>query len=152
MTNELLQQLKLGAESLKSTLGSGIGSAQEFIRLHPVTSGVTIGGGLLAGAGLIATQVIKKKSKAVSGAPRKRAKSVSKRKKYHGHTLRGWKQDRRLRSKEKHELAYQRRKKLKGSGSRKKMGKIYYTKKGQPYKIKADGRALFIKKTKRRSR
>ncbi|GAG57375.1 unnamed protein product, partial [marine sediment metagenome] len=48
---------------------------------------------------------------------------------------------------QKHEVAYQKRKKkLKRSGSKKRVGKTYYTKKGQPYKILRSGKARFIKK------
>ncbi len=124
------------------------GEAGEFVRKHPVSTALTVGGGVLA-----ATQVIRivKKRKKTKAATKKKAakKKTSKRttrKKYQGHTKRGWKLDRAKRSQEKHELAYQRRKKAGvKSKSKKKVGKIYYTKKGQPYKILANGRARFIK-------
>jgi len=64
------------------------------------------------------------------------------------HTKRGWKQDRkRFNKSQKWEVAYRKRKrKAKHSKrSRSKKG-IHYTKKGQPYKILANGRARFIKK------
>lgn len=149
IASELIQRVKLGV----SGVSQQIGSAQEFVRKHPVTSAVTVGGGALAGAGIV--QIIrkarKKTSKAKASSKKPRRKSKSKRKKYFGHTKRGWKLDRAKRSKEKHELAYQRRKR-KGKTSKKRIGKIYYTKKGQPYKIMASGKARFIKKTKRRTR
>lgn len=64
------------------------------------------------------------------------------------HTKRGWAQDRRLRSNQKWEVAYQRRKRRgkHNSKRKKRVGKIYYTKKGQPYKILASGKARFVKK------
>lgn len=63
------------------------------------------------------------------------------------HTRRGLKQDRARRSKQKWEVAYQRRKRKnhKSKNSKSRRG-IHYTKNGQPYKIMANGRARFIKK------
>ena len=140
---DLIQKVTKNAAGEISEL---MGSAGEFVRKHPVTSAVTLGGGVLA-----ATQVIrivkKTKKKKATKAKKKTGRKTSTRKKYSGHTKRGWKLDRAKRSKEKHELAYQRRKKLKSKskGSKKRVGKIYYTKKGQPYKILANGRARFVK-------
>ncbi len=75
---------------------------------------------------------------------------------------RGHKRDRRFKSKQKHEQRYKRKRKYKVYGKKgyinpkKRKSKsrrgIHYTKKGQPYKILANGRARFIKKTKRRAR
>lgn len=74
-------------------------------------------------------------------------------------TRAGRKRDRKYISKQKHEQAYlrkhpKRRKtgkyyKTKSRKSKSKKG-IHYTKKGQPYKIMANGRARFIKKTGRK--
>ena len=84
-------------------------------------------------------------------------KSSKKRKKK---TSKGRSRDRKFISKQKHEQAYIRRKKRKGKKitrkryktksskrkTKKKVGKVYYTKRGQPYKILASGKAKFIKK------
>jgi len=128
------------------------GEAGEFVRKHPVTSAVTIGGGVLAATQIVRVVKKRKKTKAAKKTKAKKKAAVRKttRKKYAGHTKRGWKLDRAKRSKEKHELAYQRRKKALKSKSKKRVGKIYYTKKGQPYKILANGRARFIKGKRRK--
>ncbi len=66
----------------------------------------------------------------------------------------GRSRDRKYISRQKHETAYQRRRRKQGKKtigkyykrkSKSKKG-IHYTKKGQPYKILANGRARFIKK------
>jgi len=140
--SDLIQKVKLGGQDV-------IGQATEFIRKNPVTSSVGVAGGILAG--VTAIQIVRKaKSKSVKSKAKSKKttskKTKSKRKKYSGHTKRGWKLDRAKRSKEKHELAYQRRKKLKSKRTtKKKVGKTYYTKNGQPYKILASGKAKFIK-------
>jgi len=131
----------------KSAAGA-ITESTEFIRKHPVTSAVTVGGGVLA-----ATQVVRivkksKKKKAAKKAKKKTTKRApGKRSKL------SWQLDRARISKQKHEVAYQRRKKrLSSKKTKKRPGVIYYTKKGQPYKVNARGQAKFIKKTKRRKR
>ena len=63
------------------------------------------------------------------------------------HTSRGWRQDQRRRSKQKWEVAYQRRKKGKKRSSSRRG--VHYTKKGQPYIILSSGKARFIKKKRR---
>lgn len=75
--------------------------------------------------------------------------------------------DSRFKSKQKHERRYKRKRKYKIYGRKgwihpkrkhhnsKRLGSkrgIRYTKKGQPYKIMSDGKAKFIKKSKRRRR
>lgn len=64
------------------------------------------------------------------------------------HTRRGWKQDRARRSKQKWEVAYQRRKRRKHL-KRSRRG-VHYTKNGQPYIILASGKAKFIKGRRRK--
>lgn len=149
VASDLLQKIKIGGQELASSLVEGVGTASEFVRKNPVTSAATVAGGVLAG--VTAVQIVRKARKKSSKTKAKSKKTTvrktkSKRKKYSGHTKRGWKLDRAKRSKEKHELAYQRRKK-----SKSKKG-IHYTKNGQPYKILANGRARFIKKTKGRKK
>ena len=83
---------------------------------------------------------------------RRKTRKVRKKK-----TKRGRKRDRLFKSKQKHERKYKRKRKYKKYGtkgwikpkkrtSKKRTGKTYYTKKGQPYKILASGKARFIKK------
>ncbi len=140
----------------KSALGSAselAGEAGEFVRKHPVSSAVTLGGGVLAATQVI--RIVKKRKAAKKKTTKKKAKKKTSkrttRKKYQGHTKRGWKLDRAKRSQEKHELAYQRRKKSKSKRTTKKrVGVTYYTKNGQPYKILANGRARFIKGKRRK--
>jgi uncharacterized protein YcfJ len=105
---------------------------------NPIATAV---GGAVGGAvigGLVTAAVIKStgKKSSKSRASGKRGNRIK-------HTKRGWLQDRKRRSKQKWEVAYQRRKKHKKS---KKSKGIHYTKNGQPYKILASGKARFIKK------
>jgi len=153
IASDLLQKVKIGGQEFYNSLTQGVGTASEFVRKNPVTSAATVAGGVLAG--VTAVQIVRKAKSKSSKAKTKSKKTAnqkakSKRKKYSGHTKRGWKLDRAKRSKEKHELAYQRRKKLKKK-SKSRRG-IHYTKNGQPYKILANGRARFIKKTKGRKK
>lgn len=99
-------------------------------------AGVVVGAGLGAGA--------------VALSSRSKSRSNIKRKKI-THTKRGLKQDRSRRSKQKWEVAYQRRKKMKSKRSKSRKG-VKYTKNGQPYIILSSGKARFIKKTKRRNK
>ena len=151
LATDILQKVKIGARELQSSIIQGVGEASEFVRKNPVTSGVSVAGGVLAG--VTAIQIVRKARKKSTKRKAKSKKTTarktkSKRKKYGGHTKRGWKLDRAKRSKEPHELAYQRRKRAKGKTTKKRVGKLYYTKKGQPYKIMASGKARFVKKSK----
>ncbi|MBA7653468.1 hypothetical protein ES703_61317 [subsurface metagenome] len=134
-------------EGLQTLIG-GIGEdVKSFITEKPIQTAV-IGAGVL-GAGAIGTAVLvaKKRKKAAK-------KTKAKRK-----TARGRRRDIKFISKQKHEQAYIRRKRKAGkkitrkryktqSKSKKRTGKIYFTKKGQPYKILASGKARFIKRRK----
>lgn len=115
--NDLQQQFKTGLETLKSKTISikerfvgGIGMAQEFVREHPVTSAVTVGGGILVASQII--RVVRKKRK---GVPKIKKRAVRKVVGKRG------KRDYKFISKQKHEIAYQKR--------RKKLGKKTYGKK-----------------------
>ena len=134
-----------GLQNAISNIGEDI---KTFITEKPLAS-ATIGAGVV-GAGALGTLAV-----------------VKSRKKNKAKTKKGRARDRKFRSKQKHELAYVRRKKRAGkkitrpayktkkskkSKSKKRVGKIYYTKKGQPYKIMASGKARFIKKTKGRKK
>jgi len=132
-------------------LSSGVGGiAQDvktFISEKPVTS-AGIGVGVL---GVSTLGVIK----------------ATKRKKKKTRTKRGRSRDRKFISKQKHEVkrkrkrpakiykkkgVYTSRRPLKRAGkkTKKRVGKVYYTKRGQPYKILSSGKARFIKGKRRK--
>ena len=126
--------LDIGEEFLGSNTSSAVAGA---------TLGAVTTGGIIAGI-----SAIKRRS-----AKTKRKTSRTKKKT----TSRGRSRDRKFISKQKHEQAYIKRKKKAGkpitrkryktsSTRKKKVGKIYKTKNGQPYKILSSGKAKFIKK------
>lgn len=119
-------------------IDNAIGLAKENVGLTAIGAGVVGIGAGLGAAALIGSATKKKTRK--SSSRRKRIK----------HTKRGLAQDRKRRSKQKWEVAYQKRKRKHHSSKRRKG--IHYTKKGQPYIIMASGKARFVKKTKRRAR
>jgi len=104
---------------------------------------IAVGAGVAAIGGGVALAALTG-SKSKKRAKRSRKKIT--------HTRRGWKQDRKRKSKQPWEVAYRRRKKRSRSHKRSSKRGIHYTKNGQPYKILSSGKARFIKKTKRRSR
>jgi hypothetical protein len=123
-----------------------------FIKEKPIAA-TAIGAGVVGATALGAIAL-------VSG--RKRATRVRKKR-----TKKGRSRDRKFISKQKHEQAYIRRKRRAGKkitrpryktktmrkgGRNRFVGKIHYTSKGQPYRILANGRARFIKKTQGRTR
>lgn len=100
-----------------------------IVKEHPVET--AIGAGVaVVGAGVAISALSGKKNK-------KRSRRT--------HTKRGWKQDRkRFNKSQKWEVAYRKRKRKHKKFSRR--GKIHYAKRtGQPYIIKANGQAKFIK-------
>ena len=123
LASELIQKVSIGAKSLQSSVIQGVGSATEFIRKNPVTSGVTVAGGLLAGATIV--QIRRKRKAKKKTAKRKASKKTTQRRK--------------------------KKSRVKVKGKKwygKTRGKqIKTTKKGQPYVILSDGRARFIKKS-----
>ena len=133
-------------EGLQTLIG-GIGEdVKSFITEKPIQTAVIGAGVLGAGALGVGALVVKKRKKAAK-------KTKGKRK-----TARGRRRDIKFISKQKHEQAYIRRKRKAGkkitrkryktSKSKKRVGKIYYTKNNQPYKILASGKARFIKRRK----
>jgi ribulose kinase len=130
---------------LQDGITAGIGTVSDFVGEHPVGVAIGAAGTAAAAAGIVALSSSASKTK----TKRKTHKKIT-------HTKRGWKQDRKRRSKQKWEVAYQKRKrKLKkrhNSGGKKRSGKVKYTKKGQPYIILRSGKARFIKKSKRRNK
>lgn len=121
------------------SITNGVQGIRDKLQILPIGTAVGIGGAAV-GAGLVSAAVIG----AVKSQKSKRNKSRSSRKRHSRirHTKRGWKQDRARRSKEKWEVAYQKRK----NHSSKRRGKVYYARKtGQPYIILSSGKAKFIK-------
>lgn len=128
-------------------INSLVDNAVGAIQANPLTTalgvGTVVAGGVVVGA-------------ALSGSKTKRK----------ARTKRGRSRDRKYISKQKHErrrkrktpgkiykrkgLFYSRTKKVKKKNGKKRTGKIYYTKKGQPYKILANGRARFVKGKRRK--
>lgn len=126
------------------TFITGVGEdVKTFITEKPLQTAV-IGAGVVGATalGVVAIKVLKKKK-----AVKKVKKKVSKK---------GRRRDWRFASKQKHEVAYRKRRKKLGMKSYQKFYKkrkgIHYTKKGQPYIILKSGKARFIKKTKGRKR
>lgn len=113
----------VGLDDVKSAVTSNI---------IPIAAGAAVG---VAAGGLAVA--------AFSGTSRKKK---SRRK--ITHTRRGLKQDRKRKSKQPWEVAYRRRKRKAKRGRRtgRRRGKVHYAKKtGQPYILKANGQAKFIK-------
>lgn len=113
----------------KETIAGGIESTSEFVRKHPVTSPVAIGGGILAGVAAI--QIVRTKRKSSASATRtkkkkKTAKAITKKTK------------KRSKQKQPHTA---------GKGKDTSTRRIRFTKNNQPYLILASGKARFIKKS-----
>jgi len=110
-------------QSVKSSAGGGLGSAEEFVRKHPVTSAVSVGGGVLAGVSV--TQIMRKRAKKrVKNKKPTSKKRVVKRKTARAkRSKRSWQLDRARISKQKHEVAYQKRKKRLARGKKTKKPK-----------------------------
>lgn len=112
----------------------------DYVGDHPVGSAIGAGAAVVGGGLAIA---------ALSGGKsKKRNKRARSKRRKITHTKRGWKQDRKRRSKQKWELAYQRRKRKKGS--KKSRRGVHYTKNGQPYILLSSGKAKFIKGKRRK--
>jgi len=119
---------------------SGVTSLIEESPLAAAAGAAGIGAAVGLGVGAVIGQTLGGKSKGNKTRSSRKGNSRIK------HTSRGWKQDRKRRSKQKWEVAYQKRKRKKGRKSKGRRGKIYYAKKtGQPYILKANGQAKFIK-------
>lgn len=128
-------------DTLENGMGDIISLGTELVASHKAQVITAVAGVTALGVGgVVLAKTIGKKRKA-------RKKKTS----------RGRSRDRKFISKQKHEKAYVRRKKKKGKKitrkryktrskkTKKKVGKIYYTKKGQPYKILSSGKARFIR-------
>jgi Flp pilus assembly protein TadB len=131
----------ISISSIQDGLQSSIGEVTSIVAEHPVAVGAGVVGAAALGAGIVAlaSSSSKKKTK------RKTHKKIK-------HTSRGWKQDRARRSKQKWEVAYQKRKRKLKARRRKGSHRrgTHYTKNGQPYIILKSGKARFIKKHSKR--
>lgn len=124
-------------------INSLIQDVASVVKANPVTTAVGVGAVGL-GSGIVIASALGGKTK------KKARKSRSKRGRI-SHTKRGWKQDRKRKSKQKWEVSYRKRKKKMRSSKSKRRGKIYYARKtGQPYIILASGKAKFIKGKRRK--
>lgn len=124
-------------DSIQNGINTVVTEVSGFVASNPLASaGVAAGVGAVIGAGAIGIVTS-------PNGTRKKTRNKKKRKnKKITHTRRGLIQDRRRKSKQKWEVAYRKRKKNKNSRSRKG---VKYTKNGQPYILKANGQARFIK-------
>lgn len=101
-------------------------------------------GGAILGSAVTGAAILGSSSTSPASASKSR-KSSSRSGRKIKHTKKGWKQDRSRRSKQKWEVAYQKRKRKLSKKSRSRKG-IHYTKNGQPYKIMSSGKTRFIKR------
>lgn len=125
----------MSLESIQDGISGLVDKAGELVSNNPAAAiGAAVGVGVIGGT--VIGSVISNKKKA-SKSSKRSGKKIK-------HTSRGWAQDRKRRSKQKWEVAYQKRKK---KSHLKRKGK-HYTKNGQPYIILASGKARFIKKRK----
>ena len=138
-------------EGLKET-AIGIGEdVKTFVAEKPLTT-------LAVGVGVVGVTAL-----GVAVATRNKKVAKKKKKTIRKRTTRGRSRDRKFISKQKHEIKRRRKRpakiyKKKGKytsriplrkskrTTKKRVGKIYMTKNGQPYKIMASGKARFIKK------
>ena len=139
-----LEILENGFDNTISGIGN-VGRAVSVGQVAAVTTAVVIGAG---GTALVVSKVRKRKARTKKGRSR----------------------DRKFGSKQKHEVAYRKRRAKKGKKStqkfykskssvrKKKVSKhkkragLYKTKNGQPYRIMANGKARFVKKSKGRKK
>ena len=125
---DLLQKVVLGAKSLESSIIQNVGSASQFVRKNPITSSVSVAGGVLAGGTII--QIARKRRKKASVSKKKKSRSRKKKP-----------TTRRKVSKKRGGRVHKHKGKHRGTKQ------IHMTKKGQPYIILASGKARFIKKS-----
>ena len=126
---DLIQKVVSGG---KTFMDNGVGTASEFVRKHPVTSSVAVGGGILAG--VTAVQIIRKK----------RASSTARKK---SHTRRARPKRKKPLSRSKKPKTRQRKPYTAGKGKDTSTRRIRFTKNNQPYVILKSGKARFIKKS-----
>jgi hypothetical protein len=137
----------LGAvDSAFNTISSSIGNLSTTeIAVGTAAAGALAGGSVV---GLLSSST----SKSTKKRKNKKPKKIT-------HTKRGWSADRKRRSKQKWEVAYQKKKKKSKKKTRKtkkshskRHGRIHYAKKtGQPYILLRSGRAKFIKGKRRKN-
>ena len=117
--SELLQKITIGARKAVDAGVSNVGEATDFVRKNPVTSGVGVAGGILAGATIV--QIARKRKKATTKAKSKKksTKATTKRKSA-------------------------KRKTTKRKTKTKAMGGVYTAKNGTKYIRLANGKVRFI--------
>lgn len=129
VTSDVIESVSAKTKSGQELFSNNVGAASDFIRANPVTAGVSLAGGLAAGATIV--QVIRKKkaaSKKKKATKKKATKTKSKRK-----TTK-----RKTKQKTPHTA---------GKSKDRSSKRIRYTKNNQPYIIMASGKARFIKKS-----
>jgi len=119
-----------------------------FVEANPLaTAAGAVGLGVAAGLGTAAIIGSTNKGK----SKRTKTRNSRKRGRRIKHTKRGWKQDRKRRSKQKWEVYYQKHKKKKRKTRSSSSRRVHYAKKtGQPYVLLASGKAKFIKGKRRK--
>lgn len=132
LATDLIQKIKIGGSKLLDTAGQSVGTASEFVRKNPVTSAVSVSGGVLAG--VTAVQIIRKKRKASTKAKKSKRK-VSKAK------------PRKRKSTSKKRKSKQKKPYTARKGKDTSTRRIRFTKNNQPYVILKSGKARFIKKS-----
>lgn len=80
VASELLQKIVIGGRKAVERGVSDVGEATDFIRKNPVTSGVGVAGGLLAGATIVQIARKRKKKATTTRKKKKSTKKVTRRK------------------------------------------------------------------------
>lgn len=136
-------------DNVTSLISNTANNALEFIKDNPLqTTALALGVGAVTG-GVIGSAITTATSS--NGSNTINRTSSHRRRKRITHTKRGWKQDRKRRSKQKWELYYWKHRKHKKRHSGKRKGIHYARKTGQPYIILSSGKAKFIKGKRRRT-
>lgn len=129
ITSDVIEGVSAKTKSGKELFSNGVGAASDFIRANPVTAGVSLAGGLAAGATIV--QVVRKKKAATK--KKKAAKKKTTKRKSKKKVVR-----RKTKQKKPHTA---------GKGKDTSTRRIRYTKNNQPYVILKSGKARFIKKS-----
>lgn len=78
--SELLQKITIGARKAVDAGVSNVGEATDFVRKNPITSGVGVAGGILAGATIVQIASKRKKKTTTTKKKKKSTKKTTKRK------------------------------------------------------------------------
>jgi len=131
LASDLIQKVQIGIKQLPSAVSEQLGEGAEFIRKHPVTSALTVGGGVLAATQVV--RVVRKKRKAAAKVKKRKPKARKAKRKP---------TKKRVSRRKKQKQPYT-------AGKRKDTStrRIRFTKNNQPYIILRSGKARFIKKS-----